>query len=175
MLAWLAPAPAYGEDPARPKVAIEAAWLFAAPEEGGEILVPGAPPDGALERLYTARFRHEGAKPADGLEITLAIPDGEHYIAGSATGPGAEIAYSVDGGQTFDAPAALALPVDDADGGARARRAGPADYSHIRWTLPGTHPPGRAGLVSFRARIIEAQTDVATDVETDLDTDVETQ
>jgi hypothetical protein len=175
MLAWLAPAPAYGEDPARPKVAIEAAWLIAAHDEGGQMLVPGPPPDGALERLYTARFRHEGENPADGLQIILAIPDGEHYIAGSATGPGAEIAYSVDGGQTFDAPAALVLPVDDADGGARARRAGPVDYSHIRWMLPGTHPPGRAGLVSFRARIIEARTDVATDVETDLETEVETQ
>lgn len=145
--------PAAAQDVVEPSVTLESAWL-AATEEGGERLVVGPRPEGAGKQLVTARFRHEGTKPAARLRIVLAIPDGMHYVAGSAVGPGAEISYSVDGGRSFGPAAALSLPVDAEDPDTAMRAAKTTDYSHIRWELPGTHPPGRAGLVSFRARLI---------------------
>lgn len=146
--------PAAAQDVVEPSVIVESAWL-AATEEGGERLVLGPRPEGAGEQLVTVRFRLEGTKPAARLRIVLAIPDGMHYVAGSAVGPGAEISYSVDGGRSFGPAAALSLPVDAEDPDTAMRTAKTTDYSHIRWELPGTHPPGLAGLVSFRARLIE--------------------
>jgi hypothetical protein len=149
-------------EPGEPRVSVESAWLVVALEAGAETLATGARPEGAMESLYTVRFRYEGETAADGLQITLAIPEGVHYVAGSATGPGAEVAYSVDGGHSFGAPGTLALPAGEPGTGVEMRRATPPDYSHIRWTLPGVHPSGRAGLVSFRARPVEAGTEEET-------------
>lgn len=152
----LAPAPAGAQDVVEPSVTVESAWLVAT-EEGGERLVAGPRPKGASEQLVTGRFRYEGTEPAGRLRIVLAIPDGMHYVADSALGPGAEVSYSVDGGRSFGPPAALWLPVDPEDPDTAMRTAKTTDYSHIRWELPGTHPPGLAGLVSFRARPIEPE------------------
>ncbi|HUG99579.1 MAG TPA: hypothetical protein VMQ83_10440 [Gammaproteobacteria bacterium] len=138
------------QDVAEPRVSLEPAWVVGA-ADGGERLVEGARPEGAVQRLYTARFRYEGTRPAPRLRIVLGIPDGMNYVANSALGPGAEIRFSVDGGRSFGAPAELSLSpaADDPEGEPRAARI--ADYSHIRWELAGPHLPGVAGLVSFRA------------------------
>jgi hypothetical protein len=151
-------------DVVEPTVTVESAWL-AATTEGGEHLVAGPRPEGASEQLVTARFRYEGTRPAPRLRIVLAIPDGMHYVADSALGPGAEISYSVDGGQSFGPAAALSLPVDADDPDTAMRTAKTTDYSHIRWELPGTHPPGLAGLVSFRARPVEPEPEPETPTE----------
>ena len=146
----LGPHAGIAQDVAEPRVTLESAWVVGA-ADGGERLVAGARPEGAVQRLYTARFRYEGTRPAPGLRIVLRVPEGMIYVANSALGPGAEISYSVDGGQSFGAPAELSLPpvADDPEGEPRAATS--ADYSHIRWELPGPHLPGVAGLVSFRA------------------------
>lgn len=137
---------------AEPRVQLEAAWLVA-DEAGGRMrLVQGSQPPGARERLYTARFRNEGGRAADGLQITIALPPEMRYVADSAVGPGAEISFSVDGGRNFAAPAELTVPEDPDDPHSAARRATADDYSHVRWRLPGEFPPGTTGLVSFRAR-----------------------
>lgn len=146
----LGPHPGIAQDVAEPRVTLESAWVVGA-AEGGERLVEGARPEGAVQRLYTARFRYEGTRPAPRLRIVLGIPDGMNYLADSALGPGAEISYSVDGGRSFGAPAELSLPpaADDPEGEPRAVTS--PDYTHIRWELAGPHLPGLAGLVSFRA------------------------
>ena len=125
--------------PAEPHVAVESAWVVAR-EDGGERLVAELPPDGAVEQLVTLRFRHEGTAPAAGLRIEHAVPVGTQFVPDSATGPGATLSYSVDGGRTFIAPGEL----PDL-----------AEVTHIRWELAGEVPPGLAGLVSFRVRAAE--------------------
>jgi len=143
---------------AEPRVSVDSAWLTRADSGAGEQLVAGPRPEGAEQLLHTLRFRYEGSEPADTLLIVHAVPAGEHYVADSATGPRATISYSVDGGRSFAAPGMLRLALDAADPAATGERAAtPTDYSHIRWELPGPHPPGRAGLVSFRARIVVAE------------------
>lgn len=135
---------------ARPRVTLEPGWLTLDPATGRARLVAGVPAeaaeDDAIERVYTGRFRHEGIVPAMGLRIVIEIPPGLHYVAGSATGPRAEISVSADGGRSFAPPGELTEP---------------ADYTHIRWDLPGEFPPGTAGLVTFRARPATAAASVA--------------
>lgn len=135
---------------AEPQVTLETAWVAQAGDR--ERIVHGDPPDNALARLYTLRFRYEGEKPATRLQIVFALPAGEHYLAGSATGPGASVSYSVDGGRSFAAPGELFVRSNPGDPEAAGRVASAADYSHIRWELEGLHPPGRSGIVSFRTR-----------------------
>lgn len=145
------------QDAAEPQVSVASAWLLTAAGEG-ERLVAGPRPEGAEQLLYTLRFRYEGQEAAAALAIVHPVPAGERYVADSATGPRAAISYSVDGGRSFGAPGALRVAHDGADPAAAADRAAtPADYSHIRWELPGPHPPGLAGLVSFRTRSLAAE------------------
>jgi hypothetical protein len=127
------------------------------PAEGGagERLVIGPRPEGPAEHLYTLRFRHEGEAPLAVLQLVHPLPAGEEYVPHSATGPRAEISYSVDGGRSFGRPGELRRPADPDDSGqATDRAATPADYSHIRWEIPGAPStgPGRAGLVSHAQR-----------------------
>jgi hypothetical protein len=126
---------------------LESAWLAPGEDGGAPRLVEGPRPAGAIERLYTARFRHPGVAKASGLQVTVEIPAGMLYVGGSAIGPGAEISYSVDHGESF-------VP--------RAELRDAADTTHIRWRLKGEFLPGTAGLVSFRARPADAETDAET-------------
>jgi len=143
------------ELPAVPDVMLESGWLLVNEESGTEQLVPEPPPVGSAELLYTGRFDYLGAEPATGLRIEISVPEGVHYVAGSATGPGAVVTYSVDG-VVFAPAGQLDIPArrETLQEGVRAppRPATPEDYGFIRWDLPGEFPPGAAGLVSFRAR-----------------------
>jgi len=158
-------------DPALLELTLESGWLLVDEEDGTERLVPEPPPLGTTEILYTARFRYLGAEPVAGLRIEIPMPEGVHYVAGSATGPGATVSYSVNGvvfapagelsvptdqetlqARPADQETLHARPTDPEISQAAPRRADPEDYGHIRWELPGEFPPGAAGLVSFRAR-----------------------
>ena len=72
------------------------------------------------------------------------------YVADSAIGPGAEVSYSVDGGQQFRsrrricrcrAPMASRAP------------AAAADYTHIRWQLKNDLKANSVAFVRFRALV----------------------
>ncbi len=132
------PAPA---GPATPATTVESAWLVPAAPHGRPRLIAGPRPELAVESLVSVRFSYLGEVPADGLRILAEVPAGMRYVADSATGPGVELAYSVDGGVNF--MTVENLPVAD-------------EVTHVRWDLPGRHVPGVAGLVSFRARLLDA-------------------
>jgi hypothetical protein len=145
--AFAAPPPAA---PLEPGVTLESGWLLEDPD-GSVRLVAGIAPSGATAtQLLTGRFRHDGPDPAAGLRIVLAIPGGMHYVEASASGPGAAISFSADGGRSFEESPAPA-----------------AELTHIRWDLAGKFEPGTAGLVSFQvipadvARAAVAPTGVA--------------
>ncbi len=72
------------------------------------------------------------------------IPANTSYRAGLGGGPGADIEFSVDGGQTFAAAGDLKL----ADG---VTRAPPERYTHIRWRLRNPLGARRDCLARFRA------------------------
>jgi len=87
--------------------------------------------------IYTIEIRNVGSNDAVAPTVTRPIPNHMAYVADSATGPGADITYSVDG-RTFDRPDALAP--------AKA-----ADYTHIRWQFRTTLKSKSVAFARFRA------------------------
>jgi uncharacterized repeat protein (TIGR01451 family) len=92
---------------------------------------------------YTVRITNPTPVFANKVQVSQLIPANTTYLPGSAAGPGAEIEFSIDGGQTFARPENL----KQADG----TRAPPARYTHIRWTLRNPLAPGATALARFRA------------------------
>jgi hypothetical protein len=104
-------------------------------------LVPGD------QVVYTLEIRNVTLGSVAAPEITYAIPVHMAYLAGSATGPGAEVSYSADGGHVFDRPENLRVPAE----GGPPRTAQPADYTHIRWNLKHALKSKSVAFARFRA------------------------
>jgi uncharacterized repeat protein (TIGR01451 family) len=118
--------------------------------EQGHALVKLLPADRVVagdQVLYTLEVRNAGATAADNVSFTAPIPEHMVYVEDSAAGPGAAIAYSVDGGRSFDVPEKLF--VRGADGKAHAAVA--ADYTHIRFTLGHRLKADSVAFARFRA------------------------
>jgi uncharacterized repeat protein (TIGR01451 family) len=97
--------------------------------------------------LYTLEIRNSGPIAIVSPTVVDPIPLHVVYVADSATGPGAEVSFSVDGGQSFDRPENLR--VMGADG--RPHLAKPSDYTHIRWKLKKTLKSKSTAFARFRA------------------------
>jgi uncharacterized repeat protein (TIGR01451 family) len=99
--------------------------------------------------VYTVEIRNSTSHPRDGVTVTNPIPERMGYIASSATGPGCDIDFSVDGGISFAKPDALliALPAG------RTRPATAADYTHIRWKLKFSLSGNATAFARFRATL----------------------
>ncbi len=96
-----------------------------------ETVVPG-------ERVvYTVTIENVGNEPADDVVITQPINENLTYVDGSAFGPGMEIQFSVDGGQSFALAAELTVDAEGND-----RPAQPEDFTHVRWVMQHDLPPG---------------------------------
>lgn len=83
---------------------------------------------------YTVNYASNGSTDAYDVVLVDAVPMPGIYVAGSASGAGAAIAFSHDGGATFDASEA-------------------APVTHVRWTFPTPLAPGMTGSVSFSAEV----------------------
>ena len=99
------------------------------------------------EVIYTLEIRNTGAAPVLAPSVRFAIPRHMRYIADSATGPGAQVRFSVDGGRAFNLPENLQV----AGKSGRLRPATAADYTHIRWQLKQRLNVNSVAFVRFRA------------------------
>ncbi len=124
---------ATGSGPLETEIVAERYLLPQSPEEGAARFVIAGRLDAGDEVYYTIRVRNPGKEPVSGAEITKRLPLGMHYVAGSATGPACDVAFSMDGGVTF---------VSDADA---------AQLTHVRWALRRPLAPGATALLRFRA------------------------
>jgi uncharacterized repeat protein (TIGR01451 family) len=97
--------------------------------------------------FYTVRIHNPTPVIARNVVVVRRIPENTVYVEGSAAGPGADIEFSTDGGQTFERASQLSVPTSV--GG--TRRATPADYTHIRWRLKYSLAPGAMALARFQA------------------------
>jgi uncharacterized repeat protein (TIGR01451 family) len=97
--------------------------------------------------VYTLEIRNPGRTAVRNPIVTYAVPSHMMYVADSATGPGAEVRYSVDDGRFFDRPENLR--VSDADG--HSRPAKPDEYTYIRWQLKNTLKSKSVAFARFRA------------------------
>ena len=93
---------------------------------------------------YTLRITNPTPVFANKVQVSQMIPANTTYVPGSAAGPGADVEFSIDGGQTY-APAAD-LKLEDG-----VTRASPERYTHIRWRLRNPLAPGATALARFRA------------------------
>jgi uncharacterized repeat protein (TIGR01451 family) len=106
-------------------------------------LVPAARLSQGQVVYYTVRITNPTPVFANKVQVSQLIPANTSYVSGSAAGPGADIDFSIDGGQTFGRPENL----KQADG----TRSPPERYTHIRWTLRNPLAPGATALARFRA------------------------
>ena len=105
-----------------------------------ETVVPG-------ERVvYTITFTNISSDAADNVVITNPIAASLTYIDGSAFGPGTEILFSIDNGQTFAQREALTVVEEGA-----VRAASAEDFTHIRWVMQQELAAGAQGTARFAA------------------------
>ncbi len=102
-------------------------------------VVPG------VEVIWTITASNVCKQPSDAVTINNAVPEHMTYVANTASGPGADIAYSVDG-KTFAKSSDLTV----VDSGT-ARKARADEYKHIRWVFKDSLQPGASTIASFRA------------------------
>ena len=101
------------------------------------------------EVIFTIYYSNVGQETAENAFITNPIPKHMLYRAGTASGAGSVITFSVDGGKTYDVPGKLKI----LDHRGKERPAKPSEYTHIRWTFQKPLPRVAAGQVSFRAQL----------------------
>jgi len=101
--------------------------------------------------VYTLKYENEGNEAATDVAVVDPIPNNTTYIVGSVFGPGAEVAFSIDDGKTFNAPTLLLYSVKVGDKMVK-RKASPEQYTHIRWTVKEI-PAGKSGIAGFRVRV----------------------
>ncbi len=111
-------------------------------------LVPPAKVVPGNHVIYTITAHNQCSKPVDKVVVNNPVPEHLSYVADSATGPGTEISYSVDG-RVFGKPGALM--VKEADGSQRPAR--DEDIRNIRWVFTGALAPGQSSAVRFRAAV----------------------
>ncbi|MEL7023599.1 MAG: hypothetical protein AAGL69_07600 [Pseudomonadota bacterium] len=98
--------------------------------------------------IYTVTYTNVADEAVENVVITNPIADQLQYVTDSAFAPGADIEFSVDGGQQFAALESLTVERDGELVPARTD-----DLTHIRWTLTEQLDPGAQGFARFRARL----------------------
>jgi len=110
-------------------------------------LAPGVVSGRGEQFVLTLRFTNTTGSMVDGVRITSAIPAGLRYVAGSATGPGGLVLFSVDGGRTFGTEQELAAR----GGGPESGGAEQSAYTHVRWVLAAPLEVDATGFVRLLA------------------------
>lgn len=98
------------------------------------------------EVIWTITATNVCKEPTANVAIANPVPEHMSYVANSAMGTGADIAYSLDGKEF---KSAAELQVRAADGTPRAARAD--EYRAIRWTYKNAFAPGATAFVRYRA------------------------
>ena len=95
---------------------------------------------------YTLRITNQTTVPLRNVAVVQPVPANTTYLADSASGPGADVSFSVDGGSTFSPADSLMMGVEGTKQLAQATQ-----YTHIRWQLRNPLAPGATALARFRA------------------------
>jgi uncharacterized repeat protein (TIGR01451 family) len=94
--------------------------------------------------LYSIAYANDGADDAANVKLVMPVPGEVAYIENSATGEGTNIAFSVDGGETFAPRGDLTITVDGV-----SRIALADEITHISWIFAGDIAPGATGDISY--------------------------
>jgi uncharacterized repeat protein (TIGR01451 family) len=107
-------------------------------------LVPADKVVPGVEVTWTVTATNVCQKPSEAITINNPVPQHMTYVANSATGPGADITFSVDG-KTFAGAGKLTV---QENGAARVVRGD--EFRHIRWTFRDALQPGARATARFR-------------------------
>lgn len=97
--------------------------------------------------VYTVEIRNTSTQAIEQVVAISPIPQRMSYVAESATGPGCDIDFSVDGGANFGIPSQLLILMP----AGRSRPAVAADYTHIRWKFKYALSANASAYARFRA------------------------
>jgi len=95
---------------------------------------------------YTITFTNTSDEVADNVVVTNPIAEELMYLDGSAFGPGTDIVFSVDGGETFAAADELNVTENGETRAAEAK-----DFTHVRWVMQNDLAAGAQGTARFAA------------------------
>ena len=139
---------AYAADKACVELKTSAATEQEVIEQGQKVrrLAPAGKVLPGDEVVWTITATNVCKTPTDNVAIANPLPQHMSYVAGSAVGTGADVAYSLDG---KDFKSAAELQVRAADGTTRAARAD--EYRAIRWNYKNAFAPGATAFVRYRA------------------------
>lgn len=135
-------------------IAIEAKQQIVVEEDGKQVvkLVEAKNVEPGSVLIYQLHYQNTGDSAAINAALVNPMPESALYIAGSAFGPGSDIDFSVDGGESYKKPSLLTYHVTTSDGKTEERVASPEQYTHIRWTVQEI-PAGKSGMASFQVRV----------------------
>lgn len=102
--------------------------------------------------IYTIHYENRGDQPATNVVVKNPVPKNTVYVAGSASGKGADITFSADGGKSFEKASSVTYQVRDSSGKPETRRAGPENYTHVRWVIARVDA-GQSGELEYRVRV----------------------
>jgi len=102
--------------------------------------------------VYTLTYSNKGNETATDAIIDNPVSAGMTYIDNSASGAGADISFSIDGGKSYKKPSLLTYEIKQPNGTVQKYTARPEEYTHIRWTIRQV-PAGTGGTLSFSARV----------------------
>jgi len=113
--------------------------------EKSRSLVPAGRVIPGTEVVWTVTANNVCKQPSDKVTINNPVPDHMTLVPNLATGPGADITYSMDG-KSF-APAGQLTVLEN--GVSRPARGD--EYKHIRWEFKNPLAPGASAFARFRA------------------------
>jgi uncharacterized repeat protein (TIGR01451 family) len=100
--------------------------------------------------VYTSTFTNIGSEAVNNIVVNNPVPDNTKYMRFTAQGENTAVSFSIDGGNTFAAPADLT--VTEANGITRAAK--PKEYTDIRWVYQSDLAAGQSGTVNFKVTIL---------------------
>lgn len=102
--------------------------------------------------IYTIRYSNRGDEAATNVDVKNPVPGNTEFVSGSAKGKGADITFSADGGKSFGKASSVTYQVKNSAGKAVTRKAGPENYTHVRWVVARVSP-GKSGNLEYRVRV----------------------
>jgi uncharacterized repeat protein (TIGR01451 family) len=115
--------------------------------EKSKLLVPAGKVIPGTEVLWTVTANNVCKQPSDKVTINNPVPDHMTLVPNSASGPGSDITYSVDG-KAFAPAGQLSVQENGASRPARAD-----EYKYIRWEFKNSLAPGASAFARFRAEL----------------------
>ena len=116
-------------------------------DESGEdtlTFVPATEVEPGQNLRYSLAYANEGSEAAENVSLVMPVPAEVTYLEASVSEASAQVLYSADNGETFDARDALMV------GEAEMRRIANADeITHIKWTFATPIAPSESGTISY--------------------------